>query len=120
MYSAQAPQMPGRAARALEALMLSALRRRDCEKVARVLAELMLGGALRFPPGGPNAWNAWSQDTRTQIVVTPRGHFMVPGTTEMEWTARPAQERASETHVALNWRHHFGTQVAPGRSLPSR
>ena len=73
----------------------------DCERVARLLAELMRGGALRFPPGGPDAWTAWSEDTRTQIVVTPRGHRMVPGATEMEWTARSIHERASETHLAL-------------------
>jgi hypothetical protein len=67
----------------------------------KVLAELMQGGALRFPPGGPNAWNAWSKDARIQLVVTPRGHFMLPGTQEMEWTAGTSPVRASETHLAL-------------------
>jgi hypothetical protein len=73
----------------------------DCQHVAQVLAELMEGGALTFAPGGPQAWNAWSKDTQIQIVVTPRGNYMVPGDREMTWTARPTQERASETHFAL-------------------
>ena len=73
----------------------------DCEKVARALAAMMDGGALPFPPGGPNAWNAWSKSADTQIVVTPRGGYMVRGETEMQWDTRPTRERASETHFAL-------------------
>ncbi|HEX6239553.1 MAG TPA: hypothetical protein VFZ61_01620 [Polyangiales bacterium] len=73
----------------------------DCKYVAHVLAELMRGRALRFPPGGADAWNAWSLDARTQIVVTPRGHCMLPGTSEMEWTVRAGEERGYETHLAL-------------------
>ena len=73
----------------------------DCEHVASVLAELMRGRALRFPPGGADAWNAWSMDARTQIVVTPSGHCMLPGSNEMQWTIRPSGERAYETHLAL-------------------
>ena len=73
----------------------------DCERVAKVLAELMQGGALRFPPGGPTAWNAWSKDGRVQIVVTPRGQFMLPGAQEVAWGAQAAPGRASETHLAL-------------------
>src|SRR6266545_3589334 len=74
----------------------------DCALVARVLAEMMEGGALRFPPGGPDAWNAWSRENDLQIVVTPRGSFMVPGPDEMAWIARDVEkERAWETHFAL-------------------
>jgi hypothetical protein len=72
----------------------------DCEKVARVLAAMMLGRPLRFPPGGPTAWNVWSADGSTQIVVTPRGQFLVPGATEVAWAERP-RAPASETHFAL-------------------
>ena len=74
----------------------------DCARVARVLADMMNGGALRFPPGGPSAWNAWSRNNDFQIVVTPRGRFIVEGPEEQEWTARGTNGgRASETHFAV-------------------
>jgi hypothetical protein len=74
----------------------------DCAHVAKLLAEMMHGGAFRFPPGGPNAWNAWSKKNDFQIVVTPRGHFMVEGPGELEWTSHGSSgERASETHFAI-------------------
>jgi hypothetical protein len=72
----------------------------DCARVAAVLAEMLEGGALRFPPGGPDAWNAWSKANDLQIVVTPRGHVMVPGPDEMVWT-KGATAAAWETHFAL-------------------
>lgn len=75
----------------------------DCERVAHFLAGVMDGGALRFPPGGPNAWNCWSKDNGFQIVVTPRGSVMVPGPTEQSWVKRPLSEgdRACESHFAI-------------------
>ena len=73
----------------------------DCKAVAETLAEMMEGGALHFPPGGPHAWNAWSKRAEVQIVVTPRGNYMVPGDSEMTWTTRAHKERAAETHFAL-------------------
>ena len=74
----------------------------DCGLVAGVLADMMQGGALRCPPGGPDAWNAWSRENDLQIVVTPRGHVMLPGPEEMVWTRRDASaEPAWETHFAL-------------------
>ena len=72
----------------------------DCATVARVLAAMTDGAALRFPPGGPDAWNVWSDGGATQIVVTPRGQYITPGVQEMAWAERP-RERASETHFAL-------------------
>jgi hypothetical protein len=72
----------------------------DCRLVAQTLAEMMDGSAFRFPPGGPDAWNAWSQDASIQIVVTPRGHYLVPGEHEVTWR-RGAPQRPSETHYAL-------------------
>jgi hypothetical protein len=74
----------------------------DCRAVAQVLAEMMGGGTVPFPPGGSEAWSAWSRDAQNQIVVTPRGHYMVPGEREMEWSASHARVRASETHLALS------------------
>jgi hypothetical protein len=74
----------------------------DCALVANVLADMMNGGALRFPPGGPSAWNAWSRENDFQIVVTPRGHVMVEGPDELAWTSGGGRgERASETHFAI-------------------
>jgi hypothetical protein len=73
----------------------------DCALVARVLASMMDGGALRFPPGGPNAWNAWSKHNDFQVVVTPRGQVMVEGEREHVWEHRGARDRASETHFAV-------------------
>jgi hypothetical protein len=73
----------------------------DCRRVAETLAQMMDGSALRFPPGGPRAWNVWSRDASIQLVVTPRGNYMVPGEPELQWTTREVVERASETHFAL-------------------
>ena len=72
----------------------------DCQAVARVLAEIMEGTVVRFPPGGPNAWTAWSKDEQTQIVVTQRGHYLIPGETEADLLVQPAV-RAAESHLAL-------------------
>jgi hypothetical protein len=74
----------------------------DCALVARVLAEILDGGALRFPPGGPDAWNCWSRDNGFQIVVTPRGRVLVPGPIEQEWVAHDVVGRASESHFAIS------------------
>jgi hypothetical protein len=75
----------------------------DCAQVARVLAAMLGGDALGFPPGGPGAYNCWSRSNDFQIVVTPRGNLIVEGPTEQGWVSRPRAdgERASECHVAI-------------------
>ena len=76
----------------------------DCAKVAGVLAQMLQGGAVPFPPGGPNAWNAWSKRNDFQIVVTPRGQVMVEGPEEQVFVARQgkrADDRACESHFAI-------------------
>lgn len=75
----------------------------DCALVARVLAELLDGGALPFPPGGPTTWNVWSRANDCQIVVLPRGQVMVAGPCEQVWAQRPRDpaDRASESHCAI-------------------
>ncbi|HET9929570.1 MAG TPA: hypothetical protein VFQ35_02735 [Polyangiaceae bacterium] len=77
----------------------------DCAFVANVLARMLGGGALRFPPGGPDAWNCWSRENDFQIVVTPRGRVIVPGEHGQEWSALPERERPEplgyESHVAI-------------------
>lgn len=70
------------------------------EKVARVLSEIMEGKALPFPPGGPEAWMAWSKNSDIDFEVTPRGAYMLWGEEEAVW-ARRAGERACECHAAL-------------------
>ena len=76
----------------------------DCAKVARVLAEMMGGDALRFPPGGPDAWNCWSKANDFQVVVTPCGQMMVEGPHGQVWVSRDgagAAPRAYESHFAM-------------------
>jgi hypothetical protein len=89
----------------------------DCALVARVLADMMDGGALPFPPGGPTAWNAWSRRNDFQIVVTPRGHFMVEGNSEAELTSGAGAERASETHFAIAV-ERAAAELLPWRAMP--
>lgn len=76
----------------------------DTAKVARVLAEMMEGTAVPFPPGGPGAWMAWSEDEIVEIEVIPRGACMQPAKGGGNWRApddgsRPS--RLSESHLAL-------------------
>ena len=73
----------------------------DCAHVARVLAEMLSGGALRFPPGGPDAWNCWSRENDFQIVVTPRGNVLFPGPVEQLWERREPAARHVESHFAM-------------------
>jgi len=75
----------------------------DCQLVAQTLAEMLGGGALPFPPGGPDAWNCWSKHNDFQIVVTPRGQLLVPGPSEQVWRPRATRdmERAAESHFAM-------------------
>lgn len=73
----------------------------DCERTAKVLAELVDGRAMPFPPGGASAWNVWSKDERTQIAVTPRGIVMVPGPEGMAFTDSGRRDRAAESHLAM-------------------
>lgn len=73
----------------------------DPGKVARVLASLMNGTALPFPPGGPEAWIAWADDGHTEIEVVRRNHRLQRGPIEAEWRPDPAPGRSSEVHLAL-------------------
>jgi hypothetical protein len=76
----------------------------DCARVAAVLAQIMDGGAVRFPPGGPDAWNCWSKTNDFQIVVTPVGQVMQAGPSEQIWALRAGsngEDRAYESHFAI-------------------
>lgn len=70
-------------------------------EVARVLAQLMGGTAMPFPPGGPEAWIAWAEDGQTEIEVVRRGDCLLRGTVEAEWRPATLDSRRSEVHLAL-------------------
>jgi len=48
----------------------------DPKTVAHVLADMLQGEALPFPPAGPSAWMAWSGDGALELEVTPRGNVI--------------------------------------------
>ena len=70
--------------------------------VARVLAEIMQGESLPFPPAGEDAFIVWSKDERIELQVFPRGHEMVPGPSgAASRVPEGAQSRHAESHIAL-------------------
>lgn len=71
------------------------------DNVASVLARLMGGQAMPFPPGGPEAWIAWANDGQTEIEVVRRGDGLTQGPLEAEWRPANAASRSSEVHLAL-------------------
>ena len=73
----------------------------DPKRVAEVLAEMMEGEAIRFPPAGPHAWMAWSKDGAVEIEITPRGLAVVYGPEEAGWKDDGIARKHSEVHVAL-------------------
>ncbi|HSR00957.1 MAG TPA: hypothetical protein VLM36_13710 [Sphingomicrobium sp.] len=70
-------------------------------KVAEVLAEMMEGEALPFPPAGPQARMAWSADGEVSLEIVPRGHLIHHGVEEGEWRAVDCSQRLSEVHLAI-------------------
>ncbi len=70
-------------------------------QAAAVLAEMLGGEALPFPPAGPEAWMAWSADGQVELEIAPRGALLHFGPEEGEW--RPAENvnRLSEVHLAI-------------------
>jgi hypothetical protein len=75
---------------------------REPARVARVIAELLSGEALPFPPGGPDAWIVWSRDGAIELQVVPRGAVMAPGDDGATVVPVEAPRAGSETHVALD------------------
>lgn len=70
-------------------------------KVAEVLAEIMCGEALPFPPGGPDARMAWSGDGKVSLEIVPRGHVIYHGANEGEWRVTGNPQRLTEVHLAI-------------------
>ncbi|HVY88602.1 MAG TPA: hypothetical protein VG942_07020 [Hyphomonadaceae bacterium] len=73
----------------------------DPKKVAAVLAEIMGGEAVRFPPGGPDAYKAWSGDGLIDLEVVKRGSLICYGAEQAQWRPMPTSQTLSEVHVAI-------------------
>jgi hypothetical protein len=73
----------------------------DPARVATVLAQLMEGEALPFPPAGPRAQMAWSGDGGVSLEIVPRGHLIHRGPEEGEWREIGLAQRLSEVHLAM-------------------
>jgi hypothetical protein len=73
----------------------------DPKRAAEVLAEIMGGEAMPFPPAGKDSWMAWSGDGAVEIEISRRGLAMTYGTDEAEWRRDGVSRRLSETHIAL-------------------
>ncbi|HZQ00034.1 MAG TPA: hypothetical protein VFB13_10875 [Reyranella sp.] len=73
----------------------------DPKRTAEVLAEIMGGEAVPFPPGGPDSWMAWSGDGEVEIEVTRRGLMVGRGEHEAEWRSDGTTPRLSDVHIAL-------------------
>jgi hypothetical protein len=73
----------------------------DPKRAAEVLAEIMSGEALPFPPGGADSWMAWSGDGTVEIEVSRRGLAMTYGPEQAEWRADGVSRRLSECHLAV-------------------
>ncbi|MBI1359362.1 MAG: hypothetical protein GC155_03665 [Alphaproteobacteria bacterium] len=71
------------------------------QSAAQVLAEIMQGEAVRFPPAGPHAWMAWSGDGEVEFEVVPRGATLHYDPEEGAWREDESAGRRSEVHVAV-------------------
>jgi hypothetical protein len=69
-------------------------------RVAAVLAEILQGEALPFPPAGPNGWMAWAGDGSIDLEVVMRSHVITHGEAA-GWRATPQTTRFSEVHLAI-------------------
>jgi hypothetical protein len=73
----------------------------DPQSTARVLAEIMGGEIMKFPPGGPHAWMAWSGDAEIELEIVPRGHLIQRDEDQGNWRATGSGSRGSEVHLAI-------------------
>ncbi len=73
----------------------------DPKTVADVLAEIMGGEAMPFPPGGPQARAAWSGDGAIMFEVVQRGDVLAFADEEGGRELAAGGERRSEVHLAV-------------------
>jgi hypothetical protein len=72
------------------------------ECVAQVLADIMSGEALPFPPGGSDMWMAWSGDGKIELEIGPRGSDLRQGADGATWSLPdPAKPQPTEWHLAI-------------------
>lgn len=86
-------------------------------RVAEVLAEIMGGEALPFPPGGESTWMAWSADEAIELEIAPRGVLMGPDPVEGGNWRMPSAGRArgSEAHIAVTVERPLDEVIAIAR-----
>jgi hypothetical protein len=73
----------------------------DPKAAAAVLAEMLGGEAMPFPPGGPDAWMAWSADGAVELEIARRGAVLHYGDEQGEWRPGSGASRLSEVHLAI-------------------
>jgi hypothetical protein len=73
----------------------------DPRIVSEILAEMMDGEAIPFPPAGPHGRMAWSGDGNISLEIVPRGNLIHPGRHEGEWRPVGDPQRLSEVHLAI-------------------
>lgn len=71
------------------------------EFAAGILAEILGGEAMPFPPAGSDAWMAWSADGQIELEISRRGLVMAYGEVEGEWRSDGQDRRLSDTHLAI-------------------
>jgi hypothetical protein len=72
----------------------------DPERAARILAEIMQGEAMPFPPG-PGCWMAWAGDDSIELEISPRGAFMRFGEDGGTWERDERKRGGCDAHVAI-------------------
>lgn len=73
----------------------------DPRRAAEVMAEIMGGEAMPFPPAGSDSWMAWSGDGTVELEISRRGLVMIHGKEEAEWHPDGVSRRLSDVHLAL-------------------
>lgn len=84
----------------------------DPRQAASTLAAIMGGEAMPFPPGGPDAWMAWSGDGQIELEIVPRGRVLEREADQGNWRPRTGVGRASEVHFAISVARAAGEIVA--------
>jgi catechol 2,3-dioxygenase-like lactoylglutathione lyase family enzyme len=74
----------------------------DPAEAAKVLARIMGGEAMPFPPGGANTWMAWSGDNAIELEIAPRGIELGACPEGANWVVKAeTPRRANEAHLAI-------------------
>jgi hypothetical protein len=92
------------------------------ERAARVLADIMQGEAMPFPPGGPHTWMAWAGDGSRQAgwpaEQHDRGGFFsvvevwVEGAFLIEFLDPQQAASYRRSMTPAHWKAVFGTATA--------